>query len=85
MPDTDLLLALVAVLGVVSTVTTAVLIPFGRWVAGRWRKVRWAERDLRERAEATLFDLQKEMAICEVKLKYCEGELDFQRHEDDER
>ncbi len=85
MPDTDLLLVFVAVLGAVSTVTTAVLIPFGRWVAGRWRNVRWAERDLREKAEATLFALQKDMAICEVKLKYCEGELDFSRHEDGAR
>ena len=54
----------------------AIVIPVARVAGARWRKVRNAERAGRLEAEAALLASQKREAILEVKLKYCEGELE---------
>lgn len=66
---------LIALAGVFLTFLGLVVIPFGKWVAGRWRELRQEEREGRKRAEAELLEERKRNALLEVKLDYCEGEL----------
>ena len=53
-----------------------VIMSVARTAGARWRRVRDAERAGRLQVEAELLASQKREAILEVKLKYCEGELE---------
>ena len=63
----------IALLALIPTMFTVFVFPFARWVARRWRGPYLAEHEERKRLEAELSSSEKERALLEVKLKYCEG------------
>lgn len=71
----DSLTLFIAVAGLLVSLASTFFIPFGRWVARRWQKIRYVEREMRLQAEADLLESQKAQAILEVQLRHCEGEL----------